>query len=53
MPSLKSKHEDLQRSAKAPGQPTLSFVQTIPKESQVVSIMVVLIKLLIYSGWKC
>ena len=46
IPSLKRKHEDLQRTAKAPGQTKLSFVQPIPKEPEVVSIMGRLIKLL-------
>ena len=50
MPSLKRKHEDLQPAAKAPRQPKLSFVQPIPKEPEVVSIMVRLIKLPIFSG---
>ena len=42
IPSLKRKHKDLQRTAKAPGQTKLFFVQPIPK---VVSIMGRLIKL--------
>ena len=45
MPSLERKHKDLQRTAKAPGQTKMPFVQTIPKELEVVSIMVRLIKL--------
>ena len=48
MPSLKKKkkkHEDLQRTAKAPGQTKLSFVQPIPKEPEVVNKMIRLIKL--------
>ena len=45
MSSLERKHEDLQRTAKAPGQTKLPFVQPIPKELEVVSIMVRLIKL--------
>ena len=49
MPSLKRKHEYLQRTAKVPGQMKLSFVQTIPKEPEV-SIMVHLIKLPNFSG---
>ena len=49
MPSLKRKHEDLQSTAKAPGQMQLYFVQPIPKEPEV-SIMVRLIKLPMFSG---
>ena len=52
MPSLKRKHEDLQRTAKAPGQTKLPFVKPIPKKTEE-SIMVCLIKLQNFSGWKC
>ena len=53
MPSLKRKHEDLQRIAKAPGQTKLSFVQPIPKEPEVVNKMACLIKLQNFSRRKC
>ena len=36
MPSLKRKHEDFQRTAKAPGQTKLSFVQPFFKEPEMV-----------------
>ena len=45
MASLKRKHEDLQRKAKAPGQRKLSLVQPIPKAPEVISEMARLIKL--------
>ena len=50
MPSLKRKHHDLQRTAKTPRQTKLSFVQPIPKEPEVATIMVRLIKLPCFSG---
>ena len=43
--SLKRKHKDLQRKAKAPGQMKLSLVQPIPKAPEVISKMARLIKL--------
>ena len=50
MPSLKRKHENSQRTAKALEQTKLSFVQPIPKEPEVVSKMVRFIKLQNFSG---
>ena len=50
MPSLKRKHKDLQRTAKALGQTKLSFIQPIPKEPEMVSKMVRLIKLQNFSA---
>ena len=35
MPSLKRKHEDLKRAAKAPGQTKLLFVQPVTKTKEV------------------
>ena len=52
MPSLKRKHKDLQCTAKTPGQMKLSFVQSIPKEPEMVSVMVRLIKIPNFTGWK-
>ena len=53
MLSLKRKHKDLQCTAKTPEQMKLSFVQSIPKEPEMVNVMVRLIKIPNFTGWKC